>query len=321
MPIMLTRKDGPPTPFRNAEYIPFYYFIPKSILSRCGAELNAIPRNPQELFHNAQHPYTRALLAAVPRLGSMQGTPLPRKFDLLRVDTPEAPAEVAPPQDTVRPETPILRVRDLVTRFDVHGGFFGRVKRRVHAVEKVSFDLYPGETLALVGESGCGKTTVGKAVLQLIKPTGGAVRLAGKELVGLSRGQMRPLRRRLQMIFQDPFASLNPYHTIRHHIERPLRLDNVVPKDQIDAEVRRLLFAGRYAEADALAARQEPSRRKDFEAHEAEIGRALLTLRAHLATEALLPEAEMANADSLRNTFAALALRIEGWELRGPDRR
>ena len=159
------------------------------------------------IFHAPQQPYTQALLAAVPKLGSMHGKPLPARFPLPEQQESD-PALV---QNTLTPgAAPILQVKNLVTRFDVRSGIFNRVTRRIHAVEKVSFDLYPGETLALVGESGCGKTTVGKALLQLIPPTAGSVRLGGGELVGLAGRRLREARRHMQMIFQDPFASLNP---------------------------------------------------------------------------------------------------------------
>ncbi|MFT3850736.1 MAG: dipeptide ABC transporter ATP-binding protein [Propionivibrio sp.] len=103
-----------------------------------------------------------------------------------------------------------LKVDDLAVHFPIRRGFFQRTVGHVRAVDGVSLELARGRTLALVGESGCGKTTVGKAILQLIQPTGGRVRLDGRELAGLSRNAMRPLRRRMQMIFQDPFASLDP---------------------------------------------------------------------------------------------------------------
>ena len=105
---------------------------------------------------------------------------------------------------------PVIQVSDLQVHFPIRRGLLQRTIGHVRAVDGVSLTLSPGKTLALVGESGCGKTTVGKALLQLIKPTGGSVQLDGREIAGLSRAEMRPLRRRLQMVFQDPFASLNP---------------------------------------------------------------------------------------------------------------
>ena len=106
--------------------------------------------------------------------------------------------------------TPLLQVSDLRVYFPIRRGILQRTVGYVKAVDGLSLELARGRTLALVGESGCGKTTVGKAVLQLIKPTGGSTQLDGRELTGLSRAALRPLRRRMQMIFQDPFASLNP---------------------------------------------------------------------------------------------------------------
>jgi peptide/nickel transport system ATP-binding protein len=107
-------------------------------------------------------------------------------------------------------ETPLLQVDDLRVHFPIRRGILQRTVGYVKAVDGISLALARGRTLALVGESGCGKTTVGKAILQLIKPSGGSAQLDGRELTGLSRGTLRPLRRRMQMIFQDPFASLNP---------------------------------------------------------------------------------------------------------------
>ncbi|MBS1227303.1 MAG: oligopeptide/dipeptide transporter, ATPase subunit [Proteobacteria bacterium] len=124
-----------------------------------------------------------------------------------------APLGEAPAAVVEAPESSLLRVENLCVHFPIRRGVLQRTVGYVKAVDGVSLELARGRTLALVGESGCGKTTVGKAILQLIAPTGGSVRLDGREgieLCGLSRGALRPLRRRLQMIFQDPFASLNP---------------------------------------------------------------------------------------------------------------
>ena len=134
------------------------------------------------LFSAPQQPYTRALLAAVPRLGAMHGQPLPRKFPL---PGEQESREMLP--DTVRrEEQPILQVRDLVTRFDIRAGLLNRVKWRVHAVEKVSFDLHAGET-ALVGESGCGKSTTGRSLLRLVESRAAALPLTASALIACGR--------------------------------------------------------------------------------------------------------------------------------------
>src|SRR5690606_17954286 len=105
---------------------------------------------------------------------------------------------------------PILEVKGLTTRFNVGGGLLRPLKGRVHAVENVSFDLRPGETLSLVGESGSGKSTTGRSIMRLIEPTAGSVKLCGEELMNLDSTELRRRRSRIQMIFQAPFASLNP---------------------------------------------------------------------------------------------------------------
>jgi glutathione transport system ATP-binding protein len=176
----------------------------------------------QAIFATPQARYTRALLSAVPRLGSMQGSDLPRKFALLDAEAQE-PAHADVVQDTVPAgSAPVLRIRDLVTRFDVPSGLFGRVHRRVHAVEKVSLDLHPGETLALVGESGCGKSTTGRSLMRLVDSQGGLIEFGGQNIRELERGTLQQVRRNIQMIFQDPFASLDPRVTVGFTIMEPL---------------------------------------------------------------------------------------------------
>jgi glutathione transport system ATP-binding protein len=198
------------------------------------------------VFAAPQHPYTRALLSAVPKLGAMQGTDLPAKFELLR--TAEAGAQAVPltdaaaPHDTVRQDAgPILRVRDLVTRFDVRSGIFGRVKRRVHAVEKISFDLYPGETLALVGESGCGKSTTGRSLLRLVESQSGAIEFGGQNIRELPTRELQALRRNIQFIFQDPFASLDPRVTVGFSIMEPLLIHGIAKGAEAQQRVDWLL--------------------------------------------------------------------------------
>ncbi|MEB5970706.1 dipeptide ABC transporter ATP-binding protein [Pantoea dispersa] len=193
----------------------------------------------QQLFDAPQQPYTRALLAAVPKLGAMSGQPLPAKFPLLHTNGRE---EASTPQDTVRHDRPpILQVRDLVTRFDIRGGLLNRVKRRVHAVEKVSFDLYAGETLALVGESGCGKSTTGRSLLRLVASQGGSITFDGQRIDALQGRALATLRRDIQFIFQDPYASLDPRLTVGFSIMEPLLVHRSMGRAQAEKRVAWLL--------------------------------------------------------------------------------
>ena len=119
-------------------------------------------------------------------------------------------------------QTPVLEVRDLVKHYSVGGGFFGRGRKQLRAVDGVSFSIGQGETLGLVGESGCGKSTVGKAVLRLVEPTSGHVSLEGEEITGLGSAALLERRKRMQAIFQDPYSSLNPRMTAGEIVQEPL---------------------------------------------------------------------------------------------------
>jgi oligopeptide transport system ATP-binding protein len=120
--------------------------------------------------------------------------------------------------------TALLEVTNLSKSFPVQTGLFGRDKRRVHAVSDVSFTLAAGETLGLVGESGCGKSTLGRAVLRLIEPNAGSVRFEGKEVTTLPAGELRDLRRHMQIVFQDPYSSLNPRMSVHETVGEALRI-------------------------------------------------------------------------------------------------
>ncbi|TWD50654.1 peptide/nickel transport system ATP-binding protein [Agrobacterium vitis] len=175
----------------------------------------------KDIFRHGQHPYTRALLGAVPVLGSLGAFERPVRFPVIDAETGAA-GETVEVADTVQSHAvPVLQVKDLVKRFDIHSGLFGRLTGRVHAVENVSFDLMAGETLSLVGESGCGKSTTGRALLRLIEPDSGSVMVEGRDILSLPKHDMRILRKSVQMIFQDPFASLNPRMTVGAAIAEP----------------------------------------------------------------------------------------------------
>jgi len=148
----------------------------------------------------------------------------------------------------------LLKVVNLKMHFPIYRGVFQRQVGAVHAVDGVSFDVKRGETLGLVGESGCGKSTTGRSILQLYKPTAGEVIFEGSDLVTLKREEMRWMRRQMQMIFQDPYASLNPRMTVSEIVGEPLSVHNVATGKEIQERVAHLLeivglnpsFAGRY---------------------------------------------------------------------------
>ena len=194
-----------------------------------------------EIFHQAKHPYTQALLSAVPALGSMTGRARPLRFPVVDIRTGTAlpPVEAA---DTVAQDVPpVLDVKGLTTRFTIHSGLFGKLAGRVHAVENISFSLQPGETLSLVGESGCGKSTTGRSIMRLIEPQSGSVMVNGQDVMAMAGHELQGLRRTMQMIFQDPYASLNPRMRIGASIAEPFLEHKLGTKQQARERVADLL--------------------------------------------------------------------------------
>lgn len=194
----------------------------------------------RDIFADPRHAYTKKLLSAVPVLGSLSDSDLPRQFARLSSKADEAVVP-SPASEPDKRGDVILDVQNLSTRFDVRGGMLGRVRGRVHAVEDVSFQLRAGETLALVGESGCGKSTTGRSILRLIEPAAGRITFEGKDLSRADPTELRAMRRRIQMIFQDPYGSLNPRKTVGAAIREPMIVHGLRKPAEADAEVSRLL--------------------------------------------------------------------------------
>jgi len=169
----------------------------------------------EEIFENPQHLYTKALLAAVPKLGEMSGKKYPEPMVLM--SRKQSAAVSIKGTDEL-----LLEVESLTTRFGVKGGMLRRKVANVHAVEDVSFTINKGQTLGLVGESGCGKSTVGRSILRLEEPQRGSVRIGGKDIMALERNGLRNSRLDMQMIFQDPFASLNPQMQLSDQVAEPI---------------------------------------------------------------------------------------------------
>ena len=186
-----------------------------------------------EVFAAPRHSYTRALLSAIPRLGSMAGKAAPEPFAVL---DPKNAKSIARPVDPLpaathnKRRTRVLEVHKLTTRFPVRKGILRQITGMVHAVEEVSFSLYEGETLALVGESGCGKSTCGRSIMKLVEPTAGDIIIEGQNITALTPRLMLPFRSRIQMIFQDPYASLNPRMTVEDILLEPLMIHRQLMK-------------------------------------------------------------------------------------------
>jgi peptide/nickel transport system ATP-binding protein len=221
-----------------------------------------------DIFTKPQHPYTRGLLACRPRL-SIGKARLPVVADFMQVDAAgnflarptavgEEPLQTAFAELRTKSDTsktfpveqkqrstagePLLQVEDLRVYFPVRKGFFARTTEFVRAVDEVSFAIYPGETVGLVGESGCGKTTLGRALLRLTEPTAGRILFEGTDLAALPAGELRHRRREFQLVFQDPYAALNPMLTVGEAILEPLRVHRVGgSRAEQKARVRELL--------------------------------------------------------------------------------
>ena len=188
----------------------------------------------EDIFENPQHPYTQNLLAAVPKLGEMRGEPTPKPLSLIGQPEKSLIGSVPPTQEV------LLDVRNLTTRFNVKGGFFRRTVARVHALENVSFSIKKGATLSLVGESGSGKSTCGRSILRLEEPQSGSIRLGDTDILALDSAGLRDARRDMQMVFQDPFASLNPQMTLADQVAEPLKNYNMAQGSELMDRVARL---------------------------------------------------------------------------------
>ena len=174
-----------------------------------------------DIFENPQEDYTKALLSSVPKLGEMKGKSAPEPMRIMGEDNPNAGKPIIASDDV------LLQVKNLVQRFPVKGGLMRRTIANVHAVEDVSFDIKVGETLSLVGESGCGKSSCGRSILRLNEPQSGQVLLNGVDVLCCTPKAMRDVRRDMQMVFQDPFASLNPQMRLSDQVAEPLLNYNI----------------------------------------------------------------------------------------------
>ena len=186
-----------------------------------------------EIFQNPQHDYTKALLAAVPKLGEMTGKSNPEPLKIMGQEG----GNTAPIEGS---DEVLLTVEGLTTRFPVRTGILRRVSAQVHAVEDLSFTINKGQTLSLVGESGCGKSTAGRSVLRLVEPTSGKIDIAGTDIMALNQADLRDARRHMQMVFQDPFASLNPQMQLRDQVAEPMRNYGTATGSELDDRVANL---------------------------------------------------------------------------------
>ncbi len=183
-----------------------------------------------KIFQNANHPYTRGLIACRPPLEHIPQR-LPMVSDFMDETGKEKSFDNSKVQDRIiRPlgdSEVLMEMKDIKKHFPIRGGIFGTVKDHVKAVDGVSLNVYKGRTLGLVGESGCGKTTLGRTVLRLIEPTEGQIIYNGEDITNYDKTQMREMRKKMQIIFQDPYASLNPRMTVGSSIMEPMVIHNL----------------------------------------------------------------------------------------------
>ena len=202
-----------------------------------------------DIFSNPKHPYTKGLLACRPPLNRRLHR-LPTVPDFMKTDdqgamteSNQSIAEVTDKYVYTNEERvthhkelylkePLLQIKNLKTYFPISKGFLGKANDFVKAVDDVSFDVYPGETLGLVGESGCGKTTLGRTILRLVEPTEGQIIFKGRDITHLPPKEMRELRKNIQIIFQDPYSSLNPRITIGNAIMEPMKVHSILGSDE-----------------------------------------------------------------------------------------
>ena len=205
--------------------------------------------NVWDIFSNPQHPYTKGLLACRPPLDKRYKF-LPTVSDFMKEDengkiienkitVEEFTKDLAIPnsqreskQKELFAKEPILQIKNLKTYFPIRNGFFGGISSHVKAVDNVNFDVYPGETLGLVGESGCGKTTIGRTIIKLEEPTEGEMIYKGMDIAKMNAKELREFRKEVQIIFQDPYSSLNPRMTIGNAIMEPMQVHGILENDE-----------------------------------------------------------------------------------------
>lgn len=195
----------------------------------------------KSIFENPQHPYTKGLLACRPS-PLLQLKKLPVVADFLKGKVDDASAhlhasnqltdkEISARREMLYKQKPILQIKNLCTWYPIHNGIFGKTTDYVKAVDQISFDVFPGETLGLVGESGCGKTTLGRTILRLIQPTSGSIIFNNQDITNINSSTLRKLRKDMQIVFQDPYASLNPKLSIGQSILEPLQVHRLLKND------------------------------------------------------------------------------------------